>query len=194
MKPVPNPADLIAPKRGYRHACALFAASGLTVPLVPWELRRRLREHARWRYATRPLGESPYDIREYLAEAARYRVLDYAVLAHAGHGVNSYALHYYLVHRRLRLFVQIGWGGSYMSDREKDVCEAFALCDRIVAAANRVSRARVPEGEYVTVAASTFYGYGWARPGDPFPSVRDIRRPAFREPLTEVLAWLEERS
>lgn len=182
-----------APVPGYRHACALFAASGLTVPLVPWELRRRLREHAPWRYATRPLGWSPYSIEVYLAEAERYRVPDYAVLAHAGHGVNSYAIHYFLVHRRLRLFVQIGWGGSYMDGREaRDVWDAFAFCDRIVAAANRVSHARVPDGAYVTIAVSNFYGHGWARPGDPFPSVTDNHAPRFREPLGEALAWLEE--
>ena len=40
------------------------------------------------------------------------------MLSHSGHGVNSYAIHYYLVQRPLRMFLQLGWGGVYDDAKE----------------------------------------------------------------------------
>jgi hypothetical protein len=64
--------------------------------------------HDRWlvRYALDYYLHEPYSA-------------DYAIVAHAGHWVNSYAMHYYLVAGRLRLFLQVPWGGAN-GDRKED--------------------------------------------------------------------------
>lgn len=172
----------------YHQARALLRRAGLPFPTIPVPLRHRLRRHERWVYATRPLGVWPYRISEYIEEAARRRVPDYALVAHAGYGTNSYAIHYYLVSGALRLFVQMGWGGSYMGPSDvRRMRAAFASCHQIVSAAERLD-----PSEPVTVMASSFYGATWARPGEPPIDDYCPMRPV-QPTLDEVLAWLRAR-
>ena len=44
-----------------------------------------------------------------MQEAGTEPVADYLLLGHAGHGIQSYAIHYYVVRGPLALFLQIGW-------------------------------------------------------------------------------------
>lgn len=172
-------------------ARALFKRAGLAFPAMPAQFRRRLARHDRWLYATRPIGDSPYMIDTYVEEAVRARVPDYALLAHAGHSFNSWAIHYYLVHGGLCLLVQAGWGGAYMGEEETALQrEAFAVCDAIVAAAARVPPGRIPSGQRVIVAASDFYGGRWARPGERLAEGGGQRPGTYRGVLDEALAWL----
>jgi len=96
---------------GVADATALFRTEGLELPFVPPELARRFRQRDRWCFASRQVRVSPYKFEHYVDETDA--VSDYVLIAHAGHGVNSYAIHYYLVHGLLRLFLQIHWGGVY---------------------------------------------------------------------------------
>lgn len=172
-------------------ARALFERAGLAFPAIPAPFRQRLGRHDRWLYATRPIGETPYLIESYVDEVLSSRVPDYALLAHAGHGFNSYAIHYYLVHGGLCILVQVGWGGAYMGERETArQRETFAVCDDIVAAAARVPPGRIPSGQRVIVVASSFYGGRWARPGERLGGRDQGRRSTFRAVLDEALAWL----
>jgi hypothetical protein len=113
-------------------------------------------------------------------------------LAHDGHGINSYALHYYLVRGPLRLFLQMGWGGVYM-DGPKTTEEAnrcFALVGQLVPAveaAVRAGRLR-PEARFV-VAASEFYGCYWIKPGE--KEQTEIPGHSPRLALTTVLRWVQ---
>ena len=97
--------------KGVADATALFRTEGLELPFVPPELARRFRQRDRWCFASRQVRVSPYKFEHYVDETDA--VSDYVLIAHAGHGVNSYAIHYYLVHGLLRLFLQIHWGGVY---------------------------------------------------------------------------------
>lgn len=174
------------------HARALFEGAGLGFPAIPTDLANRLREHRPWVYATRPLGVSPYDIRAYVDEATRQRVQPYAVLAHAGHGVNSYAIHYYLVIEGLRMFVRVGWGGSYMDDdiAAANVREAFALADQVLAAAQAVAPGNLAPGEALTLAATTSYGSGWWPPGSrPSRAVFDGPRLSHLDAMRAAIRW-----
>lgn len=38
--------------------------------------------------------------------------------AHAGHGVNSYAISYYLVLGSVRILLHLAWGGAYMDNAD----------------------------------------------------------------------------
>ena len=94
-------------------ARALFTRAGLAFPTIPEELASRLKKQDTWRYSTRELKMSPYNLLHYVREGDRGAVDDYAVLCHSGHGSNSYALQYYLVNGPLRMFLHLAWGGVY---------------------------------------------------------------------------------
>src|SRR5208337_266479 len=93
----------------------LFQKAGLSFPPIPNELASRLKEQGEWVFSTRPIEVSPYVLRHYVDEAEKTDVEDNALLAHSGHGVNSYAIQYYLVYGPLRMFLHLGWGGVYMN-------------------------------------------------------------------------------
>ena len=79
--------------------------------------------------------------------------------------MNSWAIHYYLVHDSLRMFVQLGWGGLY-SDWEEDAArirDCFSLADQIASVAKTVGRFKV--GNHLTVVVSNFAGSYWLPPG-----------------------------
>jgi hypothetical protein len=117
---------------------------------------------------------------------------EYVVLAHAGHGVNSYAIQYYLVQGALAMFLHLRWGGVY-SDAEADAAEirdCLSLADEIVAAVRVTERLR--PGDQLKVVAATFYGSYWLPPGR-----KGQRNPGdnYKPPavvLAEVLRWLTD--
>src|SRR5207244_4239765 len=117
------------PPNGVADATALFQTEGLELPFVPPELARQFRQCDRWCFASREVRVSPYRFEDYVNEADA--VPDYVLIAHTGHGVNSYAIHYYLVHGFLRLFLQIHWGSVY---QDKPLATARAnACFRLAA-------------------------------------------------------------
>ena len=98
---------------GLDDARGLFEDRGLGFPTIPDPLAEQLAKRSEWCFATRELDLWPYEFESYVKEAAAASLADYAVVAHAGHGSNSWAIHYYLVHGSVRLFLQLGWGGVY---------------------------------------------------------------------------------
>lgn len=156
------------------------AEADLGFPTLPDALAERLTEQGEWCFATRTVERWPYEFDLYVDEADRPDLEDYALLAHAGHGVNSYAIHYYLVCGPVRLFLQLVWGGAYMDPTEtaKHVRQCFELADEIVTTA---AGGRIRNGSWVTVVASDFYGSRWWRSGQARPPLA---------PSTEVRGWL----
>lgn len=118
----------------------------LPPPPLPEALAKRLDELAPWVFATRPLPARPYDIGVFVREALETPPADYAVFAHDGHGMNSVALHLFLVRGGLAVFLQIPWGGAFMDGEETDLAvrEAFA-------AVGRVSEMRPRQGERIVL-------------------------------------------
>ena len=106
------------PESDFERATSLLRNQGLNMPPIPASLRRRLVERGKWCFSTRPIPVSPYDLTHYVEEVRAGGIKDYALVAHAGHGINSYAIHYFLVERRCRVFLKIGWGGIYMNGKE----------------------------------------------------------------------------
>lgn len=135
---------------------------------------------------------SPYNLQHYVAECEGTQVEDYVVLAHSGHGVNSYAIQYYLVQRPLRTFLHLGWGGVYMSVTESAAAirECFSMTDQIVVAAHRAGR--LEPGGRLMIVGSDFYGSYWVRPEESGKGEGSGRRGPL-EVLTEALDWLMER-
>jgi hypothetical protein len=176
----------------------LFSQAGLAFPKIPEGLAVHLEEKERWLFSTRKreLGHDtyrhPYWLASYVDEVAKGDIEDYAVLAHGGHGVNSYAIQYYLVYANLRLFLHLGWGGAYMDSQEAtdQVRECFALADEIVAG---VKAGVEPQtSRTLTIVCSDFYGSYW-HVGRDTPSGHDddLRRPV--DVLTEALLWVNSQ-
>jgi hypothetical protein len=167
----------------------LFQDAGLAFPAIPEELAVQLKERDHWLFSTRQIDTWTYDLWHYVDEARGLGVEDYAVLSHAGHGVNSYAIQYYLVHGFLQMFLHLGWGGAYM-DAEATAArirDCFSLADQVVKATQGMPGFRA--GERLTVVGSDFYGGYWLPPRgslcekDPGPN-------GPLEVLTEALEWL----
>ena len=146
---------------GVRQAKALLKDAGLPFPPIPSELARRFVKRDTWVFASRPLKIWPYNIREYVKQTERPSVTDYVALAHAGHGINSYALHYYLVRKPLFLFLQLAWGGVYMDSRKTTVQidRCFRLCAGVIEATEEaVLKDREFKRARFMVVGSDFYG------------------------------------
>ncbi len=144
---------------------ARFAEARLPFPPLPEEWMAGLQEQGKWMFSSRNLPCSPYRFDVFAREAETGSIPDYVVLAHDGHGTNSYAMHVFAVHEPLALFLQCAWGGVYM-DNEKTTLAMEALFDQVgqlIAASDAAQRAgRWPHGKNLLVAASDFGGSGWA--------------------------------
>ncbi len=184
----------------------LFHNAGLAFPTVPAELAVRLKEQNKplpmrdnisdrhgssWLFSTRELEMSPYNLQHHVHEVESGPVNDYVILSHSGHGINSYAIQYYLVRGSLRMFLHLGWGGAY-ANAEIDAAairECFSLADRVVAASENPAKFQL--GEHLIIVSSDFYGSYWLRPGEKRQRKRDDRvSPA--QVLTQALEWMTD--
>ncbi len=173
----------------------LFSSAGLAFPTLPDELAVKLKERDQWVFSTRPIRMWPYELDRYVHQSQRGQIRDYALLSHSGHGINSYAIQYYLVHGPLRMFLHLGWGGVY-EDHEKEAAKiraCFLKADEVVQAIVQ-GAAGFHTGEHLTIVGSDFYGSYWIPPGPGGQKIEISRdRPSVESPLaalTEVLDWL----
>jgi len=181
---------------------ATLRKAGLAMPPIPEGLRPALRRQGKWQFATRALPLSPYFLRYYLDELRAGEVPDYVVLAHAGHGANSYAIHYFQVGRHLRLFLKVGWGGVHLNPDEDAirVNGCFRLAAELTAAVETARRTgRLAATDRMTVVAADYEpGLGFRVSGsDDGGSRRHVAsRTGFRRPrevLQAALDWLNAR-
>jgi hypothetical protein len=144
-------------------ARALFTNASLPFPNIPAEFVPDVREVGKWQFeANAPTGH-PYNMHKYVRAARGSRLKDYLVLAHAGHGVNSYAIHYFQVQRPLCVFLQIGWGGVYMDTggSAEPLKRCFELTARLTeVAADACEQRRLGDDDRIIVTVSDFYGSG----------------------------------
>jgi len=120
---------------GIEQARRLFNEAGLLAPPVPDSLAGTFQERGPWTFASRDLGRhSLYAFRRFVNEGLNANCPEYIAVGHAGHGINSYAMHYFLVYGPVALFLQIPYGGAYMDPAEAvaDVNERFGQCARLI--------------------------------------------------------------
>lgn len=157
---------------------AFLRTMGLSLPALPVELAEKIRERATGIHSTRELPASPYRVEAYVAELLRAaNPGDYALLAIAGHGVQSWAFHYYLVSGPLALFVQLPWGGVYT-----DAATALPEIERVLAWARPLpqrlaelkKQGRLATGQKLVVVFSHFSKSRWAWIDQPETAAQDI--------------------
>ena len=147
-------------------ARALFSTEGLPFPPLPAELASALREARPNVFATRPVEIPPYTLAAYSLEVqTEPEVPSYALIGFDGHGINSWAVHYYLVDDALALFIQLPWGGAYVEPGEaRSVIEAaFSWAETLQSKTSRAQRdGLIPAGSRLLVIDSSFDEPGWA--------------------------------
>lgn len=146
-------------------AQALFEREHLPFPPVPAQLAASLRQQGPGWFATRPLTSTPYDFDPFLAEVqAQPGLPDYAVVGFDGHGINSWAVHFYLVGKGIALFIQLPWGGAYLEPEpaRAEIAELFEWAETLLSRLRLAESAgKIPDGMRLQVAASRFGHAGW---------------------------------
>jgi hypothetical protein len=126
---------------------AAFTSSGLPVPPVPGSLRPALRAPRPWCWTTRDIDPFQMYMFEpgFLADVLAGGTPDYVAVSHAGHGVNSYAVNFHLVHGRLAVIMQVGWGGVYTDNAAaaRQLGELWRRCDAMLARCGPAGAGRV---------------------------------------------------
>lgn len=149
-----------------QEAQRLFAQAGIPFPFIPAEMQQDFTKIEDWVYGTRSNIPWLYEIRQYVLEVAKEPVANYLLLGHAGHGTQSWAMHYYLVRGPLALFLQIAWGGGY-TDENKAVQEMsirFTQAEELIQAVEVAhSKGSFQPDERLIVQVSEFYDSFWIR-------------------------------
>src|SRR5262245_19874489 len=97
--------DVATSEMASEKARALFAGEDLPFPPLSSDLAAELREVGPGIFSTRPEESSPYNLEIFSLEAqSAPAVSNYALVGFDGHGINSWATHYYLVDDALALF------------------------------------------------------------------------------------------
>ena len=123
-----------------------FAQARLAPPPIPDRLAPRLRAYDEWVFSTFDPPAPPYDILHYLVELGADDAEDGLLIAHDGHGVMSWALHYYLLNGPLACFLQLPWGRA-VSDDTADVERIATAFEHV----NALCAAPLPDGETLCV-------------------------------------------
>jgi hypothetical protein len=186
---------------------ALFRKRGLILAPLPEPLASTLQERSRWCFSTRALPTHPFGHQHYVDEVDlafsttdENALPDYAIIAHAGHGLNSSGILYFLVHDGLALFIKVAWGGAFM---DNTVCtananRAFALTTALCAAAERSPRLQGASGpgsarrERLIVVASDLTESRWRAPGGAWEEAPPSAQGMFQV-IEQATAWLQSR-
>lgn len=172
-------------------AAQQFSSSGLPFPTVPVHLADRLRRRGEWWFDTEYDDAPPYALDDHVHHFVDGPGEDSALVAHAGHGANSWAIHYYVVAGSVGVFIQSSWGGAYTTEdddrRERDTLAArFAGVDEILATADEVGDRLLGDHRRLAVVVSDLGTSRWAviEPGV------EIDWHDVADPLAAALAWL----
>ncbi len=163
----------------------LFEDEGLPLPPLPESLIPQLVIVRPWMFGSREDTPGAYDLNWFVREAVEQEPAEYVLFGQDGHGVNSLAMHYYLVSGRLAVFVQVPWGGAYMDKQASNAAVAAALVgvERLIEAARAAEQGLVDRNERLVVVASDLHGHrhalvragaapGWQRSGDALTAAR----------------------
>lgn len=141
-----------------------FDEQGLTLPFIP-SADLPILQLQEGVFSTRSSLMPIYNIIEFVQEILTHPVEDYVMFGFAGHGINSWAMHYYLVKKNLGAFIQLPFGGAMITDEEavKDrINGTFQSVKYIADSIANASHAHLlsPEKRLIIIE-SDFYGKGW---------------------------------
>lgn len=138
-----------------------FERAGVALPAIPAALGDSLRELGPWVFSTRDVEPmAMYLFGHYVVEAVADDVDDYVAVCHAGHGINSYALSYHLVHGPLALFVQSRFGGAYQDSEadRREIARRFDGCRELIDTVDELDAMLPSRPARLVVVQSDFRG------------------------------------
>lgn len=175
-----------------RKAARTLKKAGIRLPVIPAHLAPHLMELRDWTWSTRSLHAWPYTIRPFVQESFRSPWGDYALVSHDGHGVNSWALCYYTVVGRLRMFLQLAWGGAFedAQHNRSEIREVFDLADELLNATTET----VTDVARPTLLVVCQYpgGSAWMANPDPAEFKKRFTSATPQQTLRAALSWLSE--
>lgn len=143
----------------------LFRNEQLPFPPLPAGLLPRLQPSGDAVFATAALSHGPYDLAHYVQSfEEETSPVDQAVIGFDGHGFNSWAVHCYIVHDGLALFIQLPWGGAFMDPEpvRAEIESVFAWATTLQAKMVQVRQAgSLPPDRWLEVVASRLSHAGW---------------------------------
>ena len=181
--------ELVSPE--IENARQLFREAGFDLPAIPDKLALCLKQRSKLDFSTRKMPSSVNYIDFYVDEANKCQVDDYVILSRAIWSPSVITIHYFLVLGPLRMFLQLSWGGTYITEDDfaagiKVIRECFLLADQIVPLAMAVCKAT----DRLTIVTQSFGSNNyWVTSGQ---DAQDIERRCQhpKEVLSEVLQWL----
>jgi len=155
--PMTTPAGSIDDARQF------FADAGLAFPPVPAALEASVVKQGEAIFGTRPAEPPLYTLEAWVAEAMRGP--EFVLFGMDGHGINSWATHFYLVHGPLAILMQVAAGGALMStaDTATRVEGAWESVAALMDDLNNAQRAgKLPAGKRLVVVDSDLGNSRWA--------------------------------
>lgn len=94
--------------------------NNVQMPIVPSHLRDRLLGNSKWfgistEFCADPMDTYRMPLRKWVPPIVEKTPYDFMVFAHAGHGINSYAMGLVARLGNITVFQQSHWGGAYMN-------------------------------------------------------------------------------
>lgn len=175
----------------FEKAHKLFKEAGFDLPAIPDKLSVHLKQQTELDFSTRTLPKSVNYIDFYVDEANKCQVDDYLILSRAAWSPSVHTIHYFLVSGPLRMFLQLCWGGTYMTDDDsaaqiKEIQECFSLADQIIPLAMAVCKA----SDRLTIVTQTLGGNNfWVAPDQGSQGIKR-RCNSPKDVLDEVLQYL----
>ena len=109
--------------------------------------------------ASARLPADPWNINLWLTALEQFAIKDMMVYGVDGYGVNSHALHYYLVRPSLAVFLQFPWGGVYQKpvsdDEVSEMLEQISALDCLI---DEHHQSLLSQGDKLVVVNSVFAG------------------------------------
>lgn len=141
-----------------------FSLAQLAEPVWPDGLLVPVRTASDWMLSSGH-GAPPYQLQEYVDQFVEDPTTDRLIVAHSGHGTNSWALCHYVVYERVGVFIHSAWGGAATStDGEALDRKRFAV--RQAGAARlwqSLDASPLPTEDALLVVSGDFIADRWAR-------------------------------
>lgn len=167
MHSSPIRASLLRPATPDNTAHALFAAEGLPTPPVPPRFSAALRPSGGYVLSSCKLAHPLYQLALHFDAARQGTAPDHAAVGFDGHGINSWAAHFYLVDGPAAIFLQCRWGNAFGdAKRAKERIEGvFGLVRQLLSDLEKaVQEGKLPEGRrlLLRVSDTSHSGWGWS--------------------------------
>jgi hypothetical protein len=155
-----------------KEVAAIFLAQMLPEPPIPEVFASRIKAVSPKVFSTQPLQRPLYDIETFVSDAISGKTPESMMLGFDGHGINSWAVHYYLICADLALFLQLPWGGAYVDtgSAQADIKSAFSTVQLMLAREHHAAAKTSNRPRLVVVqSAFTMARWGWVNNGSNGP-------------------------